>query len=102
MTSFVDDLLQFRHDPRKEPGGGTEAEGKGTKLERPVLVHEPEEPPGPRMDRDMEIGVLEVHAVGPETWVQRLPDGLNRLHLEVGDIEKQVQGAQVDDGPYAA
>lgn len=50
----------------------------------------------------MEVRVLKVDAVGVEAWGQRSSDGVDCFHLELGDIQEQVQAAQVDDRPEAA
>ena len=86
------------HDPWEDLWSRGEAEAKGRELVNIALSHKPKEAPRVRMDRDLQVGYLEVDGGHPATLMNRKKDRLDGLHAEVRHIHEQIENREIDDG----
>ena len=73
-------------------GAGERPKWQGSELPHLALVCEPQEPVKSAMYWDMEVGILEIQGHYPSSLRHRQSDRLGRLHGELGDDQKLVQG----------
>ena len=91
--------------PRMENGGNRshdlwscgEAKAKGRELVHVALCHKPKEATRVRMDRDLQVGFLEVDGGHTVALTNRKKDRLDGLHAEVRHIHEQIEGREIDD-----
>ena len=75
-----------------------EAEAKGRELVNIALSHKSKEAPRVRMDRDLQVGFLEVDGGHPVTLTNRKKDRLDGLHAKVRHIHVQIEDREINDG----
>ena len=86
------------HNPREDLGRGRETETEDPELVRRSLYHEAKKTTRIMMNRNLQVGVLQVQGNHPVTRTDGTKDGLWSLHMEVRRGDVIVQGRQVDDG----
>jgi len=82
--------LYLAHDLSEDERGCGKAEGKSLKLKNLALEGEPEIFLGFPVDRDLKIGILEIHADSEFSRNQVGPNCLERLHVKFGNLQEPV------------
>ena len=63
-----------------------------------ALCHKPKEATRVRMDRDLQVGFLEIDGGHPVALTNRQEDRLDGLHPEMGHVHEEIEGREIDDG----
>ena len=86
------------HNPRENLGRGRQTEIKDPELVCLSLHHESKVATRIAMNRNLQVGVLQVQGDHPVTWTDGAKDRLWSFHVEVKRGDVIVQGRQFYDG----
>ena len=86
---------QFSSDLGEEPRSWSETERKSPELVNTVPPHKTEPLAVPRVDQDVEVGVLQVYGDSPIARVESISDGGSRLHAKLLMSQVTVEGRKI-------
>ena len=91
-----------RGDSGEFSRGRGETERKSLELVGLAVVKKAEILPGSRLDRNMEVSILEIYGGNPLALAKSFPYSPLGLHLEFLLHYTEIQNLQIDDGPKTA